>query len=171
MVLGDYLDCEVVVEYVDVGVGAYGLDEAFLDFKTGVVGVVEDAEFRVATLAVEVKRAVVLFVEVHAPANQLAYLVGGALHHLLDGGGIGQPVAGHHGVVDVFVEVVYGEVCHRCHAALGQGGVGLFEGCLANQRHAALAGHLKRETHAGYARANHEIIVFVGHCRKIMLQM
>ena len=68
MVLGDDLDGEVMLVDVDAGIGTHGLDESALDLVAGVVGMVQDAELRVAALAVEVKCAVGAAVEIHAPA-------------------------------------------------------------------------------------------------------
>ena len=117
----------------------------------GVVGVVEYAELGVSALAVQVEGAVVLAVEVHSPFHEALYLPGCAFHHLLHGCGVAEPVAGHHGVVYVFVEIVDGQVGDRCHAALRQGRVGLVEGGLAHEGHAAFRCRLQCETHAGYA--------------------
>ena len=164
MVLGYDLDSEVVLEYVDVGIAAHGLDESSLNLEAGVVGVVKNAEFRMAALTVQIEAAVVAAVEVDTVLDQEAYAIGGTLDHFLDCCGVAEPVAGHHGVVDVFVEVVDFEVGHRSDAALGQGRVGLVEGCLAHQGHAAFGSGLQGETHAGYTRADHEKIIFVGHC-------
>ena len=85
VVLGDDFDGEVMLEDVDVGVVAHSLHEPALNLEAGVVGMVEDAELGVAALAVEVKAAVLVAVELHAPAEQVADAVGGALHHLLHG--------------------------------------------------------------------------------------
>ena len=69
--LGDDLHGKVVVVDIDVFGGPHPLYKTVLDFpETGVVGVVEDAEFRVASLSVKIKTAVLLFVEANTPSNQ-----------------------------------------------------------------------------------------------------
>ena len=40
---------------------------------------------------------------------------------LFDGLGVAQPVAGHHGVVDMFVEVVEAQIGDRCHSTSARG--------------------------------------------------
>ena len=65
---------EVVLEYVDVGIVAHGLDKAFLNFGSRVVLVVQDAEFGVSAFAVQVKVAVFVLVEVDAPLYEFVYL-------------------------------------------------------------------------------------------------
>ncbi len=127
MVLGDDFDGEMVFKDIDVGVGADSLYQALLYLETGVVGVMEDAELRVSPFAVEVKRAVILLVEVHPPLDELPDLAGGLLDDHLHGCRVADPVACHHRVVDMLVEVVDLEVGHRGHSPLGQGGVGFFE--------------------------------------------
>ncbi len=154
VVLGDDFDGEMVLVDVDVRVGADGLDQAALDFEAGVVGVVQDAELRVASLAVEVERAVGLAVEVHAPFKELAYLAGSAGHDFFYRRGVGEPVAGDHRVADMLLEVVNLEVRHRRHSPLGQGGVGLFELCLADKRDPPGMSYFQGEAHSGDAAAN-----------------
>ena len=67
MVLGKDFHGKVVVKHVDVGVSLDGLDERHLDFMARVVGVVQDAELAVTALAVQVKVALLVLVEVDAP--------------------------------------------------------------------------------------------------------
>ncbi len=127
VVLSDNLDCEAVVVDIDILVGADAGHEALLYLSTGVVGVVKDAEFGVAALAVEVEGAVLLLVEIDTPVNQLTDLLRSVADNLLDGGGIREPVAGNHGVVNMLVEVVDFEVCNRCHSTLSEVCISLFE--------------------------------------------
>ncbi len=136
--LGDDLDGKMMFEDVDVGVRPDSLDERFLDLESGVVGMVEDAELRVAAFAVEVEAAVFLLVEVNAPVDKLTYLSGSLGDNLSDSLRIAEPVAGYHCVVDVFLEIVYFEVGDRSHSALGEGRVGFIESGLADQGHFAL---------------------------------
>ena len=55
MVLGDNLDREMMFEDIDILVGSDGFDKRLLDFKAGVVGMVEYAELGVASLTVKVE--------------------------------------------------------------------------------------------------------------------
>lgn len=80
-----------------------------------------------ATLAVQVERAVFLAVEVNAPFHELADLGRGVAHHLLDGRRVREPVSGHHRVVDMLLEVVDLEIGDRGHATLREIGIGVLK--------------------------------------------
>ncbi len=164
MVLCDDLYGEMVLEDVD-GVRLPDASyEALLYLVAGVVGVVEYPEFGVSALAVQVERSVLASVEVYSPLQELAYLGRCLADYFFDGLGVAQPVAGHHGVVDMFVEVVELQIGDRCHSSLREGGVGFLEGAFAYERHSSRAGHFECEAHAGYAAADHQIVVFSNHC-------
>ncbi len=164
MVLGDDLDCEMIFVDVDVRISLDGLYEALLNLEAGIVGMMKNTEFAVSALAVEVVVAILILVEVHAPAYELAYLLGSAFHHLFHGLRVAEPVAGHHGVVDMFVEIVNLKIGHRGNAALGKRRIGLVESRFAHQCHTCLlAGHFKGKTHAGDTRTYHKIVVFKCH--------
>ncbi len=166
MVLGNDFNGEVVLPDVDVRARPDGLHQSALYLGTGVVGVVQYAELRVAALAVQVEVAALLAVEVDAPADQLLNLCRGVSDHLLHGGTVGDVVAGNDGVGNVLVKGVYLQVGHRRHAALCERGVGLVQSGLANHTHAALlgTGHLQRVAHTGHACSYDEEIVLVNHC-------
>ena len=165
VVLRDDFHGKMILLHLDVGTVAYRLHQSALYFGTRVVGMVENAELRVAALAVQVERAVVFFVEVHTPVHQFLDLTGRHLDDLFNGLGVADVVAGNHRVFDVFVEVVELEVGHRGHTALSKRCVGLVERSLAN--HADLAflgpGHLQGIAHAGHSGTDDEEIVFVNH--------
>ena len=154
----------MVLVDVDVLMGAHGADKAFLDLEAGVVGMMEDAELGVPPFAVQVERAVGAAVEVHPPLHQLADLAGRFGDDLAHRLGVGEEVARHHSVVDMFVEIIDLQVGYGGHAPLRQGGVGLVEGCLAHQGHTRpFAGDLEGEAHAGDAAAYYEIVIFSNH--------
>ena len=94
MVLGDDLYCEMILLDVDIRVVPHRLHQSTLDFRACVVSVVEDAEFRVSALTMQVEGAVFFLVEVHTP-----------FHEFLD-------LLGCHGVLDVLVEIVQLQVCY-----------------------------------------------------------
>lgn len=79
------------------------------------------------------------FVEVHAPVDELLDLFGGITHHLLHGGAVADPVAGYHGVFDVLVEVVHGQIGHRGDASLCKIRVGLFHSGLTDEGYRPLS--------------------------------
>ena len=139
VVLGDDFHGKVVLQHLYPRVAAHGVHEAALYLEARVVLMVEDAELRVTALTVQVERSVALLVEVDAPLHQVADCGGRVSHHMLNGLGVGKPVAGHHGVMDMLLKVVHLDVGHRGDAALRLGGVGLVKSCLANDGHASFA--------------------------------
>ena len=163
MVLGEDFHGKMVFKHVDIGVVLDGLDERYLDFVTGVVGMVQDAEFAVTALAVQVKLALLVAVKVHAPPQQCLDLVRRLGDDFLHGFGVVEPVARNHRVVDVLVKVVHFHVGHRGDAALGEVGVGLFHLGLAHQCHSSRLCHLQGKAHTGYTRTDNEVIIFAYH--------
>ena len=153
-----------MLENVDIRILPHFGYEAFLDFKAGIVGMVENTEFRMASLAVEVECAVRTLVEIHAPFHELFYLSRSTFHHLFHGGRVAEVVAGHHCIGDMFVEIVYKQVGYRSHSSLGEGCVGLFKSGFTYYCHTVLfRGNLQGETHSGDAGSYHEIVVAVCH--------
>ena len=67
MMLRDNLHGEMMLQNLDVGVVAHCFHQATLNFGTRVVGMVQDAELRVTALAMQVKRTVLLLVEIDTP--------------------------------------------------------------------------------------------------------
>ena len=118
VVLGDYLYGEMVFLHRDVGTLAHCLHQSTLYLGTCIVLMVKDAELRVTTLAMEVELTVLLPVEVDTPLHKFTYLLGRIPHHLLHGLAVGDIVAGNHRVLDVLVEIVELQVCHRSHSTL-----------------------------------------------------
>ena len=163
VVLGYDLDGEVVLEDVDIGIRLYGLDKALLNLRSGVVLMVQYTEFRVSPLAVQVKPAVGILVELDPPADQFADLSGSFPDDFLYGHAVAQPVAGYHGVFDVLVEIVYFKVSDRRHTSLRKIGVGFFKFGLTYQSHSSGSGHFQGETHSGNTGTYHQIVIFVCH--------
>ncbi len=124
-----------MLEYVDVGILADAAYEALLYLVAGVVGVVEDAEFAVAALAVQVELAVVAPVEIHAPADEFAYLSGSLLHYFPDSLGVAEVVARYHCVFEMLVEIVDSKIGDRSYTSLRKGRIGLVESGFAYQGH------------------------------------
>ena len=169
MVLGDYLYGEVVLEYVDLRVGAHGGDQGILNFESGVVGMVEDAEFGVSSFAVKIETSVLVLVEVDAPPYKLAYLLGCSFHDHFYGFRIAEPVAGDHGIVYMFVEIVDLKIGYRGYSALSEGCVGFVEGGFADKCHLAAAGcYFQSKAHSGYSGTYYKIVIFVCHDNAVL---
>ena len=152
-------------QHFDIRIVAHGFHQSALNFGSGVVGMVEDAEFGVSAFAVQVELAVLLLVEVHTPFDEVPYALRSVLHNLFHGIGVADEVSGNHGVLDVLLKVVHAEVGNGGNAALGLGGVGLFERSLAYQGHPPLSGigHFQGVTHARYAAADDKEVKFAYH--------
>ena len=125
----------------------------------------ENAKLRVTAFTMQVERTVRLLVEVDSPLHEVVNCLGGVSHDVLHSVGVGNPVASHHGVVYVFVEIVYREVGDRCYSALCFGGVGLVERGLADDGDRTLmsVGNFEGKAHTGYATADNEEIVMIYH--------
>ncbi len=164
--LGYNLYGEMVFVDINARIASDSFYKALLDFIAGVVGMVENTEFRMPPFTVKVECAIILFVEIHPPLNQLTNLPRSLCHHLPDSFRVGEVVTRHHGVVDMFVEVIDFKVCDRCHPALRQCRIRFIKGCFANQRHTAFFCHFQRETHSGYSGTYYKKIIFLCHgCR------
>ena len=165
VVLGNDLDGKMVFTDVDVGMVFDGFHESTLNLSTGVIGMVEDTELRMAAFAVEVELTVALFVEIDSPVDQFGDLLRCHTHHLFYGSAVGNVVTRYHRVFDVLVEIVNFQVGHTGNTALRKGGVRLIEGCLANEANLTFMGtcHLQSVTHTGDASTDDEEVVLVGH--------
>ena len=153
VVLGDEVDGELVFLEFDIGMVGDSLQETALDFGTGVVFMVQDAEFAVPSFAVEVEASATVLVEVDAVLHKLLDTFGsfanGHLHHFA----VADAVAGDEGVLDMFVETVV-IVHHGGDSPLGIfggafGGVGLGE-----DAHLAVVGDFQGIAQTRYARTN-----------------
>ena len=165
VVLRDNLHREMVFLHSDVGAGAYGSHQPALYLGSRVVGMVQDAELRVSAFAMQVEVAIILAVEVHAPLNQFANLLGRVAHHLLNGLSVADIVARNHGVFNVFLEVIDSQVGDRGDAALGKLGVGFVECRLTDDAHSSFLCpcYFQGIAHTGHSRTDDEEIVFVNH--------
>ena len=112
VVLSDNLHGEVVLLDVDVRTIAHSLHQSALYFGTRIVGVVQNAEFRVSTLAVQVELAVFLAVEVDTPIHKFLYLFGRIAYYLFYGLAVADIVARNHSVLYVLVEIVDCEISY-----------------------------------------------------------
>ena len=163
MVLGDDLYGKVIFEYIDIGVGTHRFHKSALNLCTRIISVVEDTEFGVSAFTMEVEGAVIFLVEVHTPIDELLDLLWCLAHYLLYGCRVAKPIARHHGVVDMLLEVIDEHIGYTGYTSLCLAGVGLFEGRLAAKCNAILlrASDLKREAHARYTATDDEKIILL----------
>ena len=137
MVLCQDFDGKMVFQDIDVAMFLDLADKGVLNLGARVVGVMQDAELGVTALSVQVERAVLLAVEIHTPLHHLLNLGRSILHHQLHSLRVAEPVAGHHRVVDVFVEIIYFHIGDTRHTALSQAGVRFLERGFADEGHFA----------------------------------
>ena len=157
MMLRDNLHSKVVLLDVDIRIAAHRLHQSALNLSSGVVGMVKDTELRVSSLAVKVERAVFLFVEIHSPLHQFLNLRRGISYHLFHSLAVADIVAGNHCVFDMFLEIIYFEVCHRSNSTLCKIGIGLVERSFADKTNLSfmLTGNLQRIAHSCYTSADY----------------
>ena len=165
MMLRDNLYGKMVLFHLDIGIVANGLHQPALNLSTSIVGVVQNAELRMAALTVKVELTVVLTVEIDAPLHHFLNLRGGIAYHLFDGSTVADEITGYHRVFDVFVEIVQLKISHTGHTALGKRRVGFVQPGLTDDTHCALllTGHFQGVTHACYTGTDNEEIVLVNH--------
>ena len=118
VVLSDNLHGEMIFLDGDIRTMAHCLHQSALYLGSSVILMVEDAELRVTALTMEVKLTVLIPVEVDTPFHEFTYLLRRIPHHLLHSLGIRDIVAGNHRVLDVLVEIIELQVCHRSHSTL-----------------------------------------------------
>ena len=145
--LGEDLDGKMTLQDIDVGMLPDSLDEGTLYGVASVVGVMEDAEFGVPSFAMQVVFAIFILVEIYAPFHKLADLFGGFGDDKFHGFRVGEPVAGYHRVVDMFLEIIKFEVGYRRNAALCKVGVRFLKFTLADQCHLSGMCYLEGVTH------------------------
>ena len=106
VMLSDNLHGEVMLLYLNIGIGAHSSDKSALNLCTCVISMMEDAEFRVTALTMKVESAIFLLVEIDTPLHQFLNLRWSHTHYLFNGSAVGNEVAGNHGVFDMFFEVI-----------------------------------------------------------------
>ena len=171
VVLSDDFHRKVIFQHFDVGVLPDGFHQPTLYLGSCVVGMMQDAELGVTAFSVKVELSVFFLVEVDAPLHEVLDALRSIAHHLFYGSGVADVVARHHGVFDVFLEVVDKKVRHRSDATLCLGCIGLFEGRLADERHLALAGicHFQGIAHACHSAAYNQEFTLLNHCLMLSL--
>ncbi len=85
MMLRNDFNCKMVLKNLYIRIVADCLHQAALYLKAGVIGMMQDSEFRMSTLTMQIKRTVFLTIEIHTPLNQAAYSRRGVFHHLFNG--------------------------------------------------------------------------------------
>ena len=162
MVLRNDFHRKEIGKYGDVGVLLHGFNQAFLYFRTRIVLVVQDAEFRVSAFFVQVEFSVIFFVEIHSPFNEFTDLSWSIAHYLFYGCTVAYPVSGNHGVFDMLVEIVYRQIGDGGYPALCEISVCLFQPAL-QMRLLFLYAPLQRKTHTGNSGADNEEIELSYH--------
>ncbi len=163
MMLCQDFNGKLVFDYRDVRMPLHGFNQAVLYFRSRVIFVVKDTEFRVSPFAMQVKFTLFVFVEVYSPLYQFFDLCRSFTHHFLHCGTVANPVAGVHGVFNVLVEIVYHQVGHRRYPALREVRIGFFQPAFTDKSNFTFVRHFQRKTHAGNSGADNEEIEFSYH--------
>ena len=106
MMLGDDLYCKMIFFDFYGGVFAYGLHQSSLNFRPGIIRMVQYSEFRMSPFAVQVEFSTLFFVEVHAPVHKFTYLCRSVSYHLFHSFSVADEITGNHCVLNMFVEVI-----------------------------------------------------------------
>src|SRR5574344_400217 len=93
-----------------VRITAHSLYEPSLYLCTGIVSMMQYSEFRVAALTMQVKLAIVFFIEVHSPVYKFLYLRRSHTHYLFHGSSVRYKVTRYHSILDMFLEIIYNNV-------------------------------------------------------------
>ena len=118
MMLRDDFYSEMILFDFDIRVFTYSLHQSALNLCTGIVGMVQNSEFRMSPFTVQIKFSSLLFIEVYTPVDKFLYLRRSVLHHLFHSLAITDEVTGNHRVLNMFVEVIYFEIRYRSYTAL-----------------------------------------------------
>ena len=163
--LGDDLHGKVILEYLNVGMTAHCLHESALYLGSCIIGMVQDTELGVASLAVQIKLPVLFLIEVDTPLDEVADASRCIAHHLLHCCGVADKVTGYHGVLYVLLKVVHQQVGHRGDTSLCLCGIGFLQCGLAHQRNLSLACicYFQGVTHARHATSYNKEIKFAYH--------
>jgi len=148
VVLGDDFHGKMVGKHGDVGMCLHRFDERCLYLRTRIVLVVQDAEFAVSALLVQIKGSVGLLVKVHSPFDEFLNLGRGATHNLFHRRTVVDVVTGNEGILNVFLEIIYRQVGHRGDASLCKIGISLFQSGFTNKGYSSLVGYFQGEAHA-----------------------
>ena len=165
MVLRDNLHGEMILLDINIGIIAHGFHQSTLYLRARVVGMMQNAELRMSSLAMQVIFPVLLLVEMHAPVHQLLNLLWSAFHHLLHCSAVADIVSRYHSVFYMLLEVIHFKIGHRSYTALGKRSVGFIQLGLAYHAHFTFvrSGYFQGVTHTGHTCADNQEIVFVNH--------
>ena len=163
MVLRNDFNGKMILQHRNVRMPSHGFHQPALDFESRVVSMMQDTEFRMAALTMQIEVTLFILVEVHPPLHHILNAFRRPAHHLLYGLPVTDVVTGNDGVLNMFVKIVNRQISDRGYSALGLGRIGLVHGGFAYKGHTSLAGYLKRVAHAGYARADYQKVKFTYH--------
>ena len=163
MVLCQYLNGEMIFDNCNIGMPLYGSDKTVLYFGAGIVFVVENAEFRVPSFAVQVELAFFIFIKIHSPVDERFNLCGSFAYDFFYGGAIAYPVTGNHRIFYVFIEIVYQQIGDRGYSSLCKIGVGFFQTAFTDKGYFSFVCHFQGKTHSGNTGTDDEEIELFNH--------
>ena len=151
MMLRDQLYGKVIFAYFNTVIGSYGSHQSALDFGSGVVCVMQNAELGMPSFTVQIERTVASSVEVDAPIYQFPNLFGRVPHDQFHCFSVTDEVSCNDGVIDMFVEIICCQTGNSGHSALRKRRIGLFERCFADKTHRSFVrlGNFQGIAHTG----------------------
>ena len=107
MVLRNNFHSKMMLQHVYKRICAYGGHKSTLNLCTRIIGMVENAELRMSSFTMQVKRAILFLIEINAPIYQFLYPSRSIFYYLFYGRRITQPITGHHRVMDMFLKIIH----------------------------------------------------------------
>ena len=169
MMLSDDLDCKMILENSDVRVLFDGSDERSLYLRPRIILVMEDTELGMSPFLMQIKLPVRILVELHAPFDQLLDLPGRFAHYLFHGSPVAEPVAGYHGILNVFLEIIDLQIRNRSDTPLSEERIRLLQARLADEGDLPVVSHLQGKAHAGDAGAYYQKVKSLYHLAMLIL--
>lgn len=105
----------------------YGSDKTVLYFGAGIVFVVENAEFRVPSFAVQVELAFFIFIKIHSPVDERFNLCGSFAYDFFYGGADRLSSHRQSSYLLCVYRNVYQQIGDRGYSSLCKIGVGFFQ--------------------------------------------
>ena len=165
MVLCNNFYSKVILKNSNIRMMTYCLNQSTLNFKARIIGMMQNAKFRVSTFAVKIVSTIFLLIEVYTPLHQAFNTSRAIFYHLFHCTLIANIVASNQRVFNMFLKVIHLEIRYRCHTTLCFGSVSFFDCSFTNECHLTFArgGYLEGVTHSGNTRTNYQKVEFAYH--------
>ena len=164
MVLGDNLQRNTILDNLNVLMLLGCQNEFFLNLIARNVFMMEHSELGMTALFGQCKAAVLVFVEIHAPLHQFHHTFGSLANGKFHDFAVGELVAGHHSILNVFLVSVW-LIDYGGDTALGIAGGAIVHLGFGHHEHFAEVGGFECEGQSCHAGSNNQKINFFAHFR------